>query len=102
MSDPCSTIAEDRPDLCAMVLGGHGEMWGETVDTSDFDATVWPRLGSIAERLWSPRASTENITDALPRIVSFRCLLNERGIAAAPVGNANARMAPPEPGSCYN
>ena len=102
MSDPCSTIAEDRPDLCAKVLGGHREMWGETVDTSDFDATVWPRLGSIAERLWSPRASTENITDALPRIVSFRCLLNERGIAAAPVGNANARMAPPEPGSCYN
>ena len=38
------------------MLGGQGEMWGETVDVSDFEQTVWPRMAAIAERLWSPRA----------------------------------------------
>jgi hexosaminidase len=32
---------------------------------------------------------------------AFRCLLNRRGIRAAPVNNANARSAPPGAGSCY-
>ena len=76
-------------------------MWGETVDTSDFDATVWPKLAAIAERLWSTEEQTSDPTAALPRIEEFRCLLNERGIAAAPVNNADARSAPPGPGSCY-
>jgi len=36
------------------------------------------------------------------RLLAFRCLLTERGIAAAPVKNAKARSSPPRPGSCYN
>jgi hypothetical protein len=31
----------------------------------------------------------------------FRCLLNHRGIDAAPVNNTNAGEAPPNPGSCF-
>ena len=47
------------PDaLCHKILGGHGEMWGETVDASDLQQTVWPRLAAIAEKLWSPREKT--------------------------------------------
>ena len=136
------------------VLGGHGEMWGETVDASDVEQTVWPKLAAIAEKLWTPRAATQarrlassctlfltpalplrpslpersserrrisrwsagvkitknvccravaaqNASAALPRLFSFRCLLNERGVAAAPVTNAEARAAPSGPGSCY-
>lgn len=98
---PCKGIPKDRPDLCSKVLGGHGEMWGESVDTSDFDSTVWPRLAAIAERLWSTEDQTSNSTAALARIHDFRCLLNERGVAAAAVTNARARAGPPGPGSCY-
>jgi len=61
-------------------------MWDENTDTSNIFQTVWPRMGAIAERLWSPR-SMVNLTTAKPRMLEFRCLLNERGIAAAPVSN---------------
>jgi len=96
-AEPCTGI---KPDVCAKyVLGGGGEMWGETVDTSDIQSTVWPRLAAIAERLWSD-STINNVTAAAPRIAHFRCLLNRRGIAAAPVNNAEARSAPPNPGGC--
>jgi len=96
-NEPCSGIPDS---LCGKVLGGHGEMWGETVDASDIEQTVWPRLAAIAEKLWSQRAVTTDPDPAEARILQFRCLLNERGIAAAPVRNTNARSAPPGPGAC--
>jgi len=128
--DPCEGWFGSIPaDLCASrVLGGHGEMWGEHVDGSDLEATVWPRLAAIAEKLWSPQdkttaaaataaaattsASTAAAVNAaggpypvpasvLPRLQAFRCLLEERGVAAAPVTNVEARTAPKGPGSCF-
>jgi hexosaminidase len=89
-------------------------MWGETVDASDMEQTIWPRLGAVAEQLWSPQAATSceatwNVSGcadcfaleaAFPRLESFRCLLNRRGIRAAPVRNSQARAAPVGPGSC--
>ena len=36
------------------------------------------------------------------KLEKFRCLLTQRGIAAAPVTNTRARYAPKEPGSCYS
>ena len=83
-----------------LLLGGEGCMWGETVDVSDIEQTIWPRMAAIAERLWSP----QNVNDtkkAEPRIAYFRCLLNQRGIEAAPYNNSQAREAPPHPGNCY-
>ena len=89
----------------SLVLGGQGEMWGETVDTSDIESTVWPRLAAIAEQLWSPQtvtASNTSVEAAYPRIKHFRCLLNRRGIRAAPVNNGKGREAPHGPGSCFD
>lgn len=97
-NEPCLNISD--VDCGQYVLGGEGEMWGESVDASDLAQTVWPRLAAVAERLWSPRNTTDTLS-ALPRIESFRCLLNRRGVAAAPVNNKDARSAPPGAGSCY-
>jgi len=97
-NEPCSGIPTE--ELCEKVLGGHGEMWGETVDGSDLQQTVWPRLAAIGEKLWSGRQQTQDTEAALPRIRAFRCLLLERGVAAAPVDNSRAREAPPGPGAC--
>lgn len=98
-NEPCADITDAKQ--CALVLGGQGEMWGETVDASDLEQTVWPRLGAIAERLWSPREATTSADAAHARMLAFRCLLNRRGIAAAPVDNAGARTGPPGPGGCF-
>ena len=130
--DACSRIIEPRPDRyldslnttwdklwqadicealtakqCSLVLGGGGAMWGETVDSSNIEATTWPRLAAVAEALWSPdtpqrRSAHEGggIAMARARMKRFRCLLNRRGVRAAPVDNAQARAAPPGPGAC--
>ena len=97
-AEPCALLNSTQ---CALVMGGGGEMWGETVDASDIEQTVWPRLGAVAERLWSARTQVDTAA-ATPRMQYFRCLLNQRGIAAAPSKNAHARSAPPGTGSCYS
>ena len=102
MNEPCAGVPDH---LCPMVLGGHGEMWGETVDASNVMHTVWPRLGAIAEKLWSARDATTVEAGAVAdgtraRFRDFRCLLLERGVGAAPGEQPFARSAPEGPGSC--
>ncbi|URE01383.1 beta-hexosaminidase [Musa troglodytarum] len=87
-----------------LVLGGEVCMWGEMVDTSNVQQTIWPRAAAAAERLWSPREATSvgNLnTTVLPRLHYFRCLLNHRGVAAAPVTSKPAREPPHGPASCF-
>lgn len=82
------------------ILGGGGEMWGETVDPSDLESTVWPRLAAIGERLWSPASVTAQGPDAArSRLQDFRCLLLQRGVRSGLVGGTG-RAAPPGPGGC--
>ncbi|WJX88621.1 Beta-hexosaminidase 1 [Trifolium repens] len=102
-AEPLEGIQKDAEKK--LVLGGEVCMWGETADASDVQQTIWPRAAAAAERLWSPRDSTsaQNVTlTALPRLKHFRCLLNGRGVPAAPVTNYYGRRAPDGPGSCYN
>uniref|UniRef100_A0A0D3G2J7 beta-N-acetylhexosaminidase n=2 Tax=Oryza TaxID=4527 RepID=A0A0D3G2J7_9ORYZ len=87
-----------------LVLGGEVCMWGETADTSDVQQTIWPRAAAAAERMWSQleAISAQDLeTTVLARLHYFRCLLNHRGIAAAPVTNSYARRPPIGPGSCF-
>ena len=69
------------------------------MDTSDILQTIWPRAAAVAERLWSPRSVNDTVA-ATSRLARFRCLLNRRGFAAAPLDNAQARTSPPGPGAC--
>lgn len=92
-----------------LILGGESCMWGETVDPSDLQNTVWPRAAAVSEVLWTPyeviypngASSTVDLDIVENRLETFRCLLTQRGIGAAPVNNAEARSSPPNPGSCY-
>jgi hexosaminidase len=82
------------------VMGNEACMWGETMDGSDMMQTIWPRAGAAAERGWSQSATTSSDPDVFRRLSNFRCTLLNRGVAAAPLNNAQAREAPPFPGSC--
>lgn len=55
----------------------------------------------IKERLWThPSKLAKDPNEVTSRIANFRCLLNQRGVAAAPL-DVPGRGAPIEPGSCY-
>lgn len=99
LNEPLKGVADEAG--AELVIGGEVCMWGETVDASDIQQTIWPRAAAAAERLWSPRAAISvGPVLALPRLEHFRCLLNLRGVASAPVSNRLARTAPSGPGSC--
>jgi hexosaminidase len=91
----------------SLILGGESCMWAETVDPSVLENTVWPRAAAVAEVLWTlqevvyDKDGEADLDVVEDRLESFRCLLTQRGVAAAPVQNAQARYAPREPGSCY-
>jgi hexosaminidase len=86
-----------------LILGGETEMWGETADGSDVLQTIFPRAAAAAERQWSYDVVTNSKDPlVLPRLQQFRCHMLERGVPAAPIGNANARTAPGGPGTCLS
>jgi len=88
------------PSKQSLILGGEVCMWGETVDESVLFNTIWPRAAAAGERLWSAKDFNDPVA-ALPRLEVFRCLLNQRGVPAAPTNNKLARQSPPGAGGCY-
>lgn len=58
--DPLSgDSASLTPEQAARILGGEAAQWTEYVTPEILDNRIWPRLGAIAERLWSPRSVTD-------------------------------------------
>ncbi|HMI53025.1 MAG TPA: family 20 glycosylhydrolase [Candidatus Saccharimonadales bacterium] len=51
----------------ARVLGGEAAQWTEFVTPEVLDNRIWPRMGAIAERLWSP-ASLTDVTSMYARL----------------------------------
>jgi hexosaminidase len=41
------------------IIGGEAAQWAEYVTPENLDNRLWPRLGAIAERLWSPASVTD-------------------------------------------
>lgn len=97
--EPCESGGTVAAENEALVLGGGGQMWGETADPSDVLPTIWPGMAAIAERLWSPREVTD-VDAAAPRLAIFRCVLQSRGVPVTPITNDESRTSPIGPGSC--
>lgn len=50
-----SLSAEEKSNI----IGGEAAQWTEYVTPENLDNRLWPRLGAIAERLWSPQSITD-------------------------------------------
>ncbi|XP_062511528.1 uncharacterized protein LOC134187426 [Corticium candelabrum] len=94
--EPCKFV--HNKDDEKLVIGGEVCAWGEYIDGSDLDSTIWPRAAAAAERLWS-RRDVNDIDSMEPRLASFRCLLHRRGITSSPL-QSDARREPFGPGGC--
>lgn len=84
--DP-GTATSGLPAVTAeLLLGGETAMWGEGINVDNFDAFVWHGAAAAAERLWSPLAQTDKVTDATTfRLAGHVCRMRRRGIGAGPV-----------------
>lgn len=69
------------PAEAGRVLGGEACMWGEHITPESIDSRIWPRLGAIAERLWSPRG-VRNVPDMYRRLDLMRGRFTALGLGS--------------------
>jgi hexosaminidase len=57
--DPLENAAVKlTPEQQSNILGGEATMWTEYVTPESIGGRIWPRTAAIAERLWSPKETT--------------------------------------------
>ncbi|KAI9197382.1 glycoside hydrolase superfamily [Polychytrium aggregatum] len=87
------------PAAAKTVKGGFGTMWAETLKRHNIDRFIFPRIASIAERMWTYDAVALNNKTGV-RLDRFRAsLVNELKIAAADInylGNQEGMIYRPE------
>src|SRR5882724_443561 len=71
-----STLTEQQKEL---ILGGEACMWSEYISPETIDSRIWPRLGAIAERFWSPGTVTD-VDDLYRRMAALSVQLEVFGL----------------------
>jgi hexosaminidase len=67
-ADPLPPDTPLTPAEQKLVLGGEAAMWAEFADSVIIESRIWPRAAAVAERLWSPQAATQNVSDMYRRL----------------------------------
>lgn len=79
LADPLPANNNLTPEQQALILGGEACMWSEYVTSETIDSRIWPRLGAVAERLWSPQ-SVNDVNDMYRRLEVTSRRLTEFGL----------------------
>ncbi|CRL01556.1 CLUMA_CG014295, isoform A, partial [Clunio marinus] len=72
------TVYQNKLPKNPLVLGGEACMWSEYCDEHSIEVKIWPRLNSVAERLWSD--PSDNIKTVESRFYRQRERLISKGI----------------------
>ena len=118
LAEPIPPFDGLTPQQQSLILGGEACMWAEYITAETADSRIWPRLGAVAERLWSPRTVTDVpdlyrrldlLTDRLEamgmriRTHSVRMLATiAPGIDTAPIESLFTAVQPPGFGQTTN
>lgn len=73
-------VAQIPPEARYRVHGGEAAMWTEVVTAETIDSRIWPTTGAIAERLWSPAESANDVEDMYRRLDVFSERLETLGL----------------------
>ena len=88
LADPVPRTTDLLPAEQLLVLGGEACMWSEYVSYETTDSRLWPRLGAVAERLWSP----QNVTDVADMYRRLDVLAGRLEAVGVRVQSHSARM----------
>ncbi|WP_340312849.1 beta-N-acetylhexosaminidase [Brytella acorum] len=77
------------------VIGAEAALWTEIVSDEMLDGRLWPRMGAIAERFWTPDAACDSAT-LYPRLTTLYERIELLGLQAR--ANADAMLARLAPG----
>lgn len=80
------------PEQMELILGGEACLWTELVDQNNLNTRLWPRLGAIAEKFWTPADLANNIPDMYRRLESVEGDLEYLDFNF--VGNFHIRLRP--------
>lgn len=78
-ADPLPANSDLSPEQQKLILGGEACMWAELIGPETIDSRIWPRVGAIAERFWSPR-EVKDPADMCRRLDRVSVQLEEVGL----------------------